>query len=94
MLSVHVRPTLRERNEREGTPSSEFEAALGFSGSGIAEQAPGCRSVPLSASRHWISVRKLFFTGAKKTLAPVSNHFSSNSVRTVVKMMTRLLLLY
>jgi hypothetical protein len=63
MLSVHVRPTLRERNEREGTPSSEFEAALGFSGAEIAEQAPGCRSVPLSASRHWISVRKLFSYG-------------------------------
>lgn len=94
MLSVHVRPTLRERNEREGRPSSEFEAALGFSGSEIAGQAPGCRSVPLSASRHGISVRKLFYTGASQTLAPVNNYFSSNPSRMVVKMMTRLLLLY
>src|SRR6266705_3471875 len=60
-------PTLRERNEREGRPSFRIlRLLLGYSGSEIAEQAPGRQLVPVSASRHRISVRKLFVRAPSK----------------------------
>ena len=47
-------------NEKGESRLPNIEATFGYSGSEIAEQAPGCRLVPLSATRHQISVREFF----------------------------------